>query len=388
MNDQPHSLDDSACMLEALRLAARLPSRPWPNPPVGAVVVRDDGQIVGRGAHLGPGHPHAEVVALEGAGELARGATLYCTLEPCNHEGRTPPCAPRVAASGIRRLVVAVRDPNPAVPGGGLELVREAGVEVTLGVGGSAALELIWPFVVTRAFERPYVLLKTATSLDARFAPPRDPGVTGVVYLTSTAARREVHRLRRWSDLVLVGARTILADRPILDGRLATRDDDCPLADPLPGYADTDLSVEDAWPGRRHLVFGGTDSASPERVSAAEAGGATVVLCAERDGQVDPSSLLEHLADLGVCTVLLEGGPSLAHSFLAAGLVDRWVSFVAPVVLGGGPTWPQRAPGGPPLHPQEFQLTRSRIAGSDAQTVFDRLAFADVLCGLTGRRER
>jgi diaminohydroxyphosphoribosylaminopyrimidine deaminase/5-amino-6-(5-phosphoribosylamino)uracil reductase len=273
------------------------------------------------------------------------------------------------------------------VAGGGLDRIRESGIDVTLGVAADQALDLIWPFVVTRAFERPYVLLKTAVSLDARFAPPRDPGVTGVVYLTGAEARHEVHRLRRWSDLVLVGARTVLADRPLLDGRLATPHDDCPLADPVPAYADTDLSIGAAWPGRRHFVFGGVESASRARVEVAEASGATAVLCDERDGRVLPSSLLERLAGLGVRTVLLEGGPTLAQSFLAAGLVDRWVSFVAPVVLGGGPTWPHLVPDGAPQHLQEFQLTRNRTVGSDAQIVLDRLSFDDVLRGLTAQRE-
>lgn len=419
MNDHPR-LDDYSFMREALALAARTPRRTWPNPPVGALVVRDEGRVVGRGAHLGPGTPHAEVVALDQAGPAARGATLYCTLEPCNHRGRTPPCAPRVAGSGIRRLVVGIRDPNPSVPGGGLEVVRQAGVEVTLGVAAEEALELIWPFVVTGALRRPFVLLKTATSVDGRFAPPRDPGVTGLVYLTSVEARREVHRLRRRADLLLVGSTTILADRPTLDGRLAAEDAECPAADPIPGYVDTDLSLDAHWPGRRHLAFGGRDSAPALRVAAVSAAGGTPVLCEERDGRVVPASLLDQLAGVGVHTVLLEGGPTLAYSFLSAGLVDRWVSFVAPVFLGGGPTWPPMdaathalpqalhqaadAPALPapaasaalpgpavavlPDHSSaRFHLTRSGRTGADAVLVHDRVPFAQTLRQLAGEGE-
>ena len=161
-------------MSEALRLAALVEHRPWPNPPVGAIVVRD-GEVVGRGAHQGPGTAHAEVLALREAGARARGATLYCTLEPCNHQGRTPPCTPAVVASGVSRVVVAMRDPNPKVAGGGLERLLDAGIGITLGVCADDALELVWPFVATGAFRRPFVWLKTATSLDGRFAPEARP---------------------------------------------------------------------------------------------------------------------------------------------------------------------------------------------------------------------
>jgi diaminohydroxyphosphoribosylaminopyrimidine deaminase / 5-amino-6-(5-phosphoribosylamino)uracil reductase len=373
--------DDRSLMLEAIRLAGTIPARPWPNPPVGALVVDAVGRVVGRGAHHGPGRPHAETIALEEAGSRARGATLYCTLEPCNHQGRTPPCAPRVAESGIARLVIALRDPNPNVAGGGAARVARAGVPVTVGVAAEEAAELLWPFVATRAFTRPYILLKTATSLDGRFAPPRDAGVTGPVYLTSVDSRREVHRLRRWADLVLVGSRTILADRPTLDGRLASSDRDCPDAEPRPGYADTDLSVNASWPGRPHLVFGGRESARSERAREIEASGGTVVVCDERDGRVVPTALVEALTGAGVHTVMLEGGPALAQSFLAAGLVDRWVAFVAPIVLGGGPTWPGSS--APELEaepmPTSFSLTRCRHVGADAMIVLDRLPFADTV---------
>jgi diaminohydroxyphosphoribosylaminopyrimidine deaminase/5-amino-6-(5-phosphoribosylamino)uracil reductase len=404
-------------MREALQLASRVPRRPWPNPPVGALLVSSDGRVLGRGAHRGPGTPHAEVVALDEAGAEARGATLYCTLEPCNHQGRTPPCSLRVASSGIRRLVVAVRDPNPTVAGGGLEVVRRAGIDVTLGVAAAEALELIWPFVVTGAFTRPYVLLKTAASLDARFAPPRDPGVTGPAYLTALEARRDVHRLRRWADLVLVGSRTILADRPTLDGRLVGQDGECPAQEPSPGYVDTDMSVHAEWPGRTHFVFGGRESTTPERLAEVERAGGRAVLCDERDGLLEPASVVASLAGLGVHAVLIEGGPTLAHSFLVAGLVDRWVSFVAPIVLGTGPTWPSPAaePAAwstsarsisvaapvalrPPTVPVEgrpaaslagaaadarFHLTRCSSAGADVRMVHDRLSFAETLARLT-----
>jgi diaminohydroxyphosphoribosylaminopyrimidine deaminase / 5-amino-6-(5-phosphoribosylamino)uracil reductase len=372
------SHDDRALVGEAIRLAARVPRRPWPNPPVGALVVRDDGTVVGRGWHEGPGTRHAEAVALDEAGSAARGATLFCTLEPCNHQGRTPPCAPRVASSGVRRVVVGVRDPNPSVGGGGIGVLQRAGVEVTIGVCAEACTELVWPFVATGAFARPYVLLKTATSIDGRFGPRRDTG-SAPVYLTAAAARHDVHVLRRWADLVLVGAQTILSDRPRLDGRLATADDDCPAAEPVPGYVDTDLSADLPWPGRPHVVFAGCRSAPPSRRRAIEAAGGRVVCCDERDGRVLPGALLDGLRGLGIHTLLLEGGPTLARSFLAAGLVDRWVSYVAPSFLAGGVGWPPAPddPGtgdGPPFH-----VTSCDRVGGDARLVFDRVPFLDTV---------
>ena len=150
-------------MAEALVLAGRCPARPWPNPPVGAVVVKD-GRIVGRGAHHGAGRPHAELGALAGGRAAARGATLYVTLEPCNHKAGRPACAPRVAAAGIARVVVAMRDPNPAVAGGGFACLRDQGIEVHSVCWRREALDLVWPFVATENFARPYVELKTATS--------------------------------------------------------------------------------------------------------------------------------------------------------------------------------------------------------------------------------
>ncbi len=381
-------------MTEALRLAALVDRRPWPNPPVGAVVVRD-GEVIGRGAHQGPGTAHAEVVALREAGAWARDATLYCTLEPCNHQGRTPPCTPAVVATGVARVVVAVRDPNPMVAGGGLERLLDAGIEVTLGVCADDALELVWPFVATGAFGRPFVCLKTATSLDGRFAPAARLG-RGPVYLTSEAARHEVHVLRRWSDVVLVGGGTFRADAPRLDTRMVTPEDACPACDPIPAVATSRLGHE-LWAGRRHIVFTPRSQAGrrpPLRAElpAAENAmdpGTVVVGCDGCDAGIDPASILEQLAGLDAFTLLVEGGPRLAASFLEAGLVDRWVSYTAPVVLGSGPRWPDFAPGKEAVpdsisspRPEiesgtvSFALTRVARCGSDVKAVWDRVPFA------------
>jgi diaminohydroxyphosphoribosylaminopyrimidine deaminase / 5-amino-6-(5-phosphoribosylamino)uracil reductase len=374
--DYPDDLLDREYMAEALRLAARIPRRPWPNPPVGAVVVQGR-WVVGRGAHHGAGTDHAEVVALREAGEQARGATLYCTLEPCDHQGRTPPCAPAVLAAGVGRVVVAMRDPNP-VSGGGLQRLREAGVDTRLGVLAEKALDLVWPFVATGAFDRPFVILKTATSLDGFFAPaPEGRAIGRPFYLTGPEARREVHCLRRWCDVVLVGRQTMVADAPRLDGRLAGPDDACPDTEPLPAYVDTGLSLATGWP-RSYLVFAGVQAAAGPHRRLVEKNGGEVVPCDELDGHVDPRSLVARFHERGGHVLLVEGGPTLAASVLQHGLVDRWISYVAPVVLGSGVRWPTGHGNG------VFRLTRTGRIGPDAEAVFDRLSFDETLVAVRG----
>jgi len=283
--------NDVRFMTEALRLARRLPRRTWPNPPVGAVVVRD-GEIIARGAHLGPGLDHAEAVALAEAGERARGATIYVTLEPCNHQGRTPACAPRIVAAGVKRVVFGIRDPNPRVAGGGLAHLRDAGVEVAFGIAAAECLELVWPFVATDAFARPFVLLKTAASLDGRFAPPPESDTAGrPFYLTGAESLAAVGRMRRWSDIVLVGSGTVTADAPRLDGRRVGPDAGCPAADPVAACADTRLAHAVDWAAPGRLVFCGPDS-DPGRARAMAEAGAEIVDCDARDGRVDPAGLL------------------------------------------------------------------------------------------------
>lgn len=373
---------DTHFMSEAHRTARRIPRRPWPNPPVGAVVVRD-GEIVGRGAHLGPGTDHAEIGALALAGERARGGTLYVTLEPCNHQGRTPPCTPRVIESGVERVVIGVRDPNPGVAGGGVEALRAAGLAVDLGVLARGCLELIWPYVVTEAFSRPFVLLKTAQSLDGCLAPADDP--TGrPFYLTCDESLAEVHRQRRWCDEVLVGAGTVRADAPRLDGRRAAGDGWSPDADPTAACVDWTLGAAQDWRSDPFTVYAGPGP-DPVRRAGLEARGVRVVPCAGADGRVDPEDLLHRAFAAGGRVLMVEGGPRLAASFLERGLVDRWIQFLAPVVLGAGRRWPEE------LHlpvPAFFHLTRATRCDRDTITVWDRTSFMDVRRRLTDQTAR
>ncbi len=363
---------DAAFMAEALRLAADIPVRPWPNPPVGAVVVRN-GRIVGRGAHRGPGTPHAETLALAEAGDQARGATLYVTLEPCNHSGRTPPCAPAVAASGVTRVVVAMRDPNPQVKGGGCRHLREHGLAVHIGTGAAAALDLVWPFAATDGFVRPFVELKSAISLDGRFAPPpAGRGEQAPVYLTGEPARRLVHARRRWSDAVVIGEGTARADRPRLDGRLADGLPGIPGAEPVAVCLDTDLSWSGGLGRAPFLVLAGENARRSPNLEAVAAAGGEVVFCREHDGRLDLVGALGALRARGLCVLLFEGGPSLSAALLAAGVVDRWRQFIAPVVLGDGVGW--GAATAPPT--PGFTLTRCEAVAGDAMLVHDRTPFA------------
>lgn len=368
-------------MAEALACARQVEGRTWPNPPVGAVVVKD-GQIVGRGTHAGPGKLHAEPVALNMAGDNACGGTLYVTLEPCNHHGRTGPCAPAVAEAGIRRVVVGMRDPNPSVIGGGCRFLREHGVDVVCGVLAAECLEMVWPFVVTNGFAQTYVELKTATSLDGCFAPIARSATAAPVYLTGSESRHDVHLRRRRVDLVLVGKGTAVADHPRLDCRLVGEGDEVPVQDPQAGYVDTHLEWSGGLNRPEFLVFAGESSRGSDKIPDLESKGGTVLFCREKNGQVDPQSILEQVAARNLRSIMLEGGPTLAQSFLNAGLVDRWLNYIAPVVLGQGVRWPSGGMGVAPCH-STFHLTRTENLGRDLLAVFDRRRFPTALNQVT-----
>jgi diaminohydroxyphosphoribosylaminopyrimidine deaminase/5-amino-6-(5-phosphoribosylamino)uracil reductase len=287
-------VDDAPHLERALELAERGRGTAAPNPIVGSVVV-NGGRVVGEGWHVRPGEPHAEVMALRAAGARARGATLYVTLEPCAHEGRTPPCADAVIAAGVARVVAAVGDPNPKTNGQGFERLRSAGIEVAL-----AGPDVEWrarvqneAYRVWVAARRPFVTYKAAVTLDGRMTVPGSRWVTG------EASRRLVHELRAVSDAVAVGMGTVRADRPLLTARdVGARRQPRRLAfgrGPLPAGVELEL--------------------------------VTGPLEAE----------LERLAAEGVQSLLLEGGPALASSFVAGDLVDKLLLFVAPIVSGAGP---------------------------------------------------
>lgn len=315
-------------MRRALRLAARARGRTSPNPMVGAIIVRN-GRIVGEGWHPGAGKPHAEVIALQAAAQKARGATLYVTLEPCCHWGRTPPCVDSIIAAGIRSIVAAQVDPDPRVSGKGADKLRAAGIEVEFGVLGQQAARLIeahHKYVTTR---RPFVTLKLACSLDGKIATASGQSQ----WITGEQARRFVHRLRAESDAAMVGAGTVLADDPLITARLVSASKQ-PLRVVIDGKARTpaDARVLKAASARTLVVVGASASRQAEGLRAA---GAEVLSLPDTDGRIDLGSVLDELGRREITTLLVEGGATLAAALVEARLVDKFIFILAPILIGG-----------------------------------------------------
>lgn len=323
--------DDERYMRRALALAERARGLTSPNPLVGAVVVRD-GEIVGEGFHEAAGRPHAEVVALAAAGDRARGATLYVTLEPCVHQGRTPPCLPRVVESGVARVVIGAGDPNPVVNGRGIDALRAAGVRVTAGVLADEAARQNRPFFTAMREGRPHVTLKAAATLDGRIADAEGRSQ----WITGEAARREAHRLRSEHDAIVVGVGTVLRDDPALTVRLDRpwpREPWRVVLDTLARTPPTARLITGATAARALIAVG--PGAPAGRVAALEAAGATVLRLPAREDRVDVAALLAELHAREVRAVLVEGGAEVNGAFLDLDLVDRVVIFLAPRLLGG-----------------------------------------------------
>jgi diaminohydroxyphosphoribosylaminopyrimidine deaminase/5-amino-6-(5-phosphoribosylamino)uracil reductase len=311
-----------AAMHRAVRLAARGLATTRPNPVVGAVLLDDRGTAVGEGWHERAGDPHAEVIALRAAGDRARGGTLVCTLEPCNHTGRTGPCATAVIDAGVRRVVVAVGDPTREA-GGGADALRAAGVEVETGVlaGQAERVNERWLTAVRR--RRPWVVWKVAATLDGRVAAT--DGTSR--WISSPQSRADAHALRGACDTIVAGSGTVLADDPALTVR--DPGERLAAAQPLRVVVDTH--------GRTPVTARVRDDAAETWVAtAADVGKGP-------DGRVDLNALMHELFARGHRVALLEGGPRLAGGFLRDGLVDEVVAYLAPLVLGGGPAAVQDA---------------------------------------------
>lgn len=321
---------DHTFMKACLELAQKAEGRTAPNPMVGAIVVDANGVIVGRGFHKTAGTAHAEVYALEQAAERARGATLYVTLEPCCHFGKTPPCSDLVTSSGVKRVVAAMVDPNPKVAGEGLKQIENAGIEVRVGVHEAESEWLNRGFLKRIRTGLPWVCLKMAVTLDGRIAD-RD-GTSR--YITGPASRTRVHELRNKFDSVLVGANTLLADDP----ELTVRDLSGSVRNPMRVAIDTHLRTAPSsrfcatHANTRTLLI--TSQAAPEQSFAAYPSYIEVVPIETKDGQINLVSALKFLAQQGVNTVLCEGGGRLAGSLVAEGLVDELFWVVAPKLIG------------------------------------------------------
>lgn len=322
------ALNDAALMSRAFALAERGLATVRPNPAVGCVITRD-GAIVGEGWHERPGGPHAEDVALSAAGDRARGATVYVTLEPCAHAGRTGPCADALLEAGIARVVIAVADPNEDAAGGA-ERLEAGGIAVVHDVARHHARALNEVFFHAHEVGRPHVTLKIAQTLDGRVAAA--DGTSR--WITGPGARTAGHALRAGADVVVVGSGTVLADDPTLDIRhvRAAGGQPRPVVLDARGRTPPDARVVD----RGALVFTGPAAAAGWRQEVTRAGAEVVDVPPGEGGGVELAPVLAHLHDSGVQAVLVEGGPMVAAGFVRAGLVDRIVAHVAADLLGGG----------------------------------------------------
>jgi diaminohydroxyphosphoribosylaminopyrimidine deaminase/5-amino-6-(5-phosphoribosylamino)uracil reductase len=360
---------DEHFMRAAIALARRGLGTCWPNPSVGCVIVRD-GRIVGQGVTAPGGRPHAETQALAMAGNAARGATVYVSLEPCSHHGQTPPCADALVAAGVARVVVGAGDPDPRVSGGGLARLRAAGIEVVEGVLAQAAGEVLAGFASRIRAGRPLVTLKLASTLDGRIATQAGESQ----WITDTPARKAAHALRGQHDAVLVGVGTVAADDPDLTCRIrgyAARPNvrvvmDTHLRMPLTCRLVATAAEVPVW-----VLHAPTADAA--RIEAMTQAGVRCIAVAPGSAGVDAAAALAALGEAGLTRVLAEGGASIAAALLRGGLVDQLAWFHAPGVLGGDGFPAVQAMGITALAGlHRFHRVASRAVGADLLSEFTR----------------
>jgi diaminohydroxyphosphoribosylaminopyrimidine deaminase/5-amino-6-(5-phosphoribosylamino)uracil reductase len=364
---------DADFMRIALEEARKGQGRTAPNPCVGAVVVRE-GQIVGRGYHRRAGTPHAEVNALNAAGDLAAGSTLYVTLEPCNHTGRTPPCTQAVLKAGITRVVVGMSDPNPTVAGGGSAFLASQGVEVVSGMLEAECMALNRPFVKHITTGLPWVVMKAGMSLDGKIS--HGPGLGGRI--TGEASRLSTHRLRNTLDAILIGIGTALVDDPSLTTRLPASESG---RDPVRIVLDTHLRL----PPRAKLVsqqsqaptwiFCHADASIAAEEALTSTGALVYRVETGEDGRLDCREAMARLGRNGITSVLVEGGAAVHASLLRSGLVDEVFLFVAPLFIGLQGT--SLIAGDFPRFPHQFPRLHSIEVQQSGEDV--------LIHGLTGR---
>lgn len=314
--------NDQLWMARALELARRADYATSPNPMVGAVVLDEKGGLAGEGYHAAKGAPHAEEIALAAAGARAQGGTIFANLEPCTHAHRSPACADAIVAAGIKRVVVAMEDPDARVNGGGIRRLRDAGIEVTVGVEAAAAQRLNEFYTVHRTTGRPFVALKYAMSLDGKIATRTGRSR----WITGEEARAHGHQLRHEHDAILVGVNTVVKDDPRLTTRLTKKENP---RQPLRVVLDSHLRI----PKVARVLDGHTLIAATR--SGSVNGAEVLQLDADQDGRVLISGLLDELGRRGIISLLVEGGGETHAAFLAAGLVDKVYVYIAPIVIGG-----------------------------------------------------
>ncbi|MGN6750779.1 MAG: bifunctional diaminohydroxyphosphoribosylaminopyrimidine deaminase/5-amino-6-(5-phosphoribosylamino)uracil reductase RibD [Xanthobacteraceae bacterium] len=361
------AVEDRRFMALALALGRRGLGRTWPNPAVGAVVVKN-GEVVGRGWTQPGGRPHAEAEALRRAGVMARGGTLYVTLEPCSHHGKSPPCADAVIASAIARVVSAMEDPNPEVGGRGHARLRSAGIAVDVGIEAATARRDHAGHIRRMRDGRPHVILKLAISTDGKVAG----GERRRVAITGNAVRDRVHLMRAHSDAIMIGIGTALADDPVLTCRLPGMDKmsptrvvlDCGLRLPIQSRLVATARETPLW------MIAGKD-ASVESETALCQSGAHVMRVTEKNGRLDLREVLRLLATRGITRLMVEGGPTVASALIAADLIDEAVFFHSPMVIGeaGMPALDPRAD---QLLKEQLKCVASESIGPDRQDSYDR----------------
>jgi diaminohydroxyphosphoribosylaminopyrimidine deaminase / 5-amino-6-(5-phosphoribosylamino)uracil reductase len=318
-------------MARALELARKGTALAHPNPMVGAVVVRE-GRVLGEGFHIYEDIKHAEILALERAGRFARGATLYVTLEPCCHTGRTGPCASAIVDAGIRRVVAAMPDPNPRVAGRSFAMLRRAGIEVTTGTAGDDAQRLNESFAKWIRTGLPFLTLKTASTLDGQIASRRG----STTWITSRESRARVQQIRHAADALVTGIGTVLKDDPRMTDRSGLPRWRPLLRVVLDSHLRLPLRSKLVRSAARDLLVIGTPAASPRRALALEKAGVEVLLVRQGHGRTDLRNVLRELGRRQLLSVLLEAGSALNGAAITAGIVDRLIVFYAPLLLGAG----------------------------------------------------
>lgn len=318
-------------MKEALDLARRGRGLTSPNPTVGAVLVRDD-RIVGEGFHTWAGRDHAEIVALRQAGEAAKGATLYVSLEPCSHQGRTEPCADALIQAGVAKVVAAMQDPNPQVSGKGLDRLRNAGIEVSLDENYSAdAAHLNEPFVHFMRTGRPLVTIKAALTLDGKIAAPQDNDG----WITSEVARAEVQQVRHFSDAILTGLGTVLEDDCLLTDRSGRERSRPLLRIILDSQLRIPLSSKMVTSAKNDVLVVGTTAGPAHRRKALEAAGVKVLIADGPGGRTDPVKVIEYVAQERYLSLMVEAGSKVNWTMLDTQIADKVLFYYAPKILGG-----------------------------------------------------
>ena len=319
--------DDEYWMRRALRLAEKGRGRTSPNPMVGAILVKD-GNVVGEGYHMKAGEAHAEIVALQQAGEEAKGAILYLNLEPCTHYGKTPPCAPKVIEAGVKRVVIGIEDPNPLVKGKGIEMMRKAGLDIETGILEEECRRLNEAFCKYILKKEPFVILKVAATLDGKIAT-RDGDSK---WISGETSRRFVHKLRNRVDGVLVGIGTVLKDDPQLTARIRGG------RDPYRIVLDSWLKIPEeakvigTFPSK--AIIAATGLAPKDKIEKLEKKGVQILILDSQEGKINLKSCLSKLGEMGITSLLVEGGSQVNGSFLDEGLIDKLLLFLSPRLMG------------------------------------------------------